>query len=171
MGGHHSRAHSYQYTLQGDDLEELHEWAPSWYSALQQACRELADVNSDQQNKGLQTTLAIDRDTARRLGLDRQLIDDTLYDAFGQRQVSTIYTPLNQYHVVMEVAPRVLAEPRGAASTSRSAPRTAKQVPAGRRRAAIAPDRDARWRSTTRGVPRQHPLVQSGARRIAWATR
>ena len=70
----------------------------------------LTDVNSDQQNSGLQASLAIDRDTAARLGVTPELIDDTLYDAFGQRQVSTIYTQLNQYHVVMEAAPRVLAE-------------------------------------------------------------
>ena len=72
---------------------------------------QLADVNTDQQDKGLQTTLVIDRDTAARLGITPKLIDATLNDAFGQRQVSTIYNPLNQYHVVMEVAPRVLAEP------------------------------------------------------------
>ena len=66
---------------------------------------QLVDVNSDQQNKGLQASLVIDRDTASRLGITAQLIDDTLYDAFGQRQVAITYTPLNQYHVVMEVAP------------------------------------------------------------------
>jgi multidrug efflux pump len=94
----------YQYTLQGDNLADLNTWAPR---ALQQLRRlpGLADVNSDQQDKGLQASLVIDRSTASRLGITPQLIDDTLYDAFGQRQVSITYTMLNQYHVVMEVAP------------------------------------------------------------------
>ena len=70
------------------------------------------DVNSDQQQGGLQTNVTIDRDTAMRLGLTLSAIDNTLYDAFGQRQVSTIYNPLNQYHVVMEVAPRYWQDPR-----------------------------------------------------------
>ena len=72
---------------------------------------ELVDVNTDQQDKGLQTSLVIDRDTASRLGVARQLIDATLNDAFGQRQVSTIYAPLNQYHVVMEAAPEYWQSP------------------------------------------------------------
>ena len=71
---------------------------------------EIRDANTDQQTKGLETTLVIDRDTAARLGISPQMIDDTLYDAFGQRQVSTMYTPLNQYHVVMEVDPQLPAE-------------------------------------------------------------
>ena len=73
---------------------------------------ELADVNTDQQDKGLQTSLVIDRDAAARLGVTPQLIDATLNDAFGQRQVSTIYTPLNQYRVVMEAAPEYWQRPR-----------------------------------------------------------
>jgi multidrug efflux pump subunit AcrB len=73
--------------------------------------RILTDVNSDQQNSGLQASLVVDRDTASRLGLTQQVIDDTLYDAFGQRQVSTMYTPLNQYHVVMEAAPQYWQNP------------------------------------------------------------
>ncbi len=93
-----------------------------------QTLPELADVNSDQQNRGpARRRSVIDRDTAARLGITPQTIDDTLYDAFGQRQVSTMYTQLNQYHVVMEVAPRVLAEPRDAAATSTSARRTARR--------------------------------------------
>ena len=71
-------------------------------------------MNSDQQNNGLQASLVYDRATAARLGISPQLIDNTLYDAFGQRQVSTMYSSLNQYHVVMEVDPQVLAKPRGA---------------------------------------------------------
>ncbi len=68
-------------------------------------------MNSDQQDKGLQSLVVFDRGTASRLGLSPQLIDDTLYDAFGQRQVSIMYTPLNQYHVVMEVAPQYWQSP------------------------------------------------------------
>jgi multidrug efflux pump len=94
----------YQYTLRGEKLEELNFWGPRVLQKLR-TLPQLTDVNSDQQDQGLQATLTIDRDTASRLGLTAQLIDDTLYDAFGQRQVSIIYTPLNQYHVVMEVAP------------------------------------------------------------------
>src|SRR5262249_58812867 len=85
-------------------------WAPRILRAFRQL-HELADVNSDQQDKGLQTSLAIDRATASRLGVTPQAIDATLYDAFGQRQVSTMYTPLNQYHVVMEVTPEFWQDP------------------------------------------------------------
>jgi multidrug efflux pump len=103
VGGRQSNA-LYQYTLQGDHLSELVTWAPRVLQALR-GLPELVDVNSDQQDKGLQVALAIDRPTASRLGITPRLIDATLYDAFGQRQVSTMYTPRNQYHVVMEVAP------------------------------------------------------------------
>ncbi len=109
MGGRPSNA-QYQYTLQGDDLAELKAWTPRIETALGKR-PELADVNTDQQNKGLQTTLTIDRPTAARFGLTTRLIDATLYDAFGQRQVSTIYSQLNQYHVVMEVAPQYWQRP------------------------------------------------------------
>jgi len=95
----------FQYTLESADTEELHRWAPRVVERLR-SMRELRDVASDQQNGGLAASLAIDRDTASRLGITPQLIDDTLYDAFGQRQVSTMFTQLNQYHVVLEVAPR-----------------------------------------------------------------
>jgi len=101
VGGRGSAA-QYQYTLQGDNSDELLEWAPRVLQRLRRL-PELTDVNSDQQNKGLQASLVIDRATAARLGITPQMIDDTLYDAFGQRQVSTMYTQLNQYHVVMEV--------------------------------------------------------------------
>src|SRR5262249_33620647 len=84
--------------------EELHQWAPRILQAFQNL-PQLTDVASDQQNGGLKAGLVIDRDTASRLGISAQLIDDTLYDAFGQRLVSTLYTQLNQYHVVMEFAP------------------------------------------------------------------
>jgi multidrug efflux pump len=101
----------YQYTLQGDNLSELLAWGPKLAEALQ-GIPEIVDVNSDQQEKGLQLNLRIDRDTAARLGLTVSQVDNTLYDAFGQRQVSTIYTPLNQYHVVMEVAPDYWQDPQ-----------------------------------------------------------
>src|SRR5438477_812247 len=109
VGGRQSNA-LYQYTLQGDNLAELYEWAPKVTAALEQVT-ELTDVNSDQQQKGLETDLVIDRPTAARLGITAAQIDNTLYDAFGQRQVSTIYAPRNQYHVVMEVAPQFWQNP------------------------------------------------------------
>ncbi len=95
----------YQYTLQGEDLAELNAWAPRVLQALR-GLPELRDIATDQQNRGLEARLVIDRDTASRLGVQPQAIDNALYDAFGQRQVSTIYRQLNQYHVVMEVDPR-----------------------------------------------------------------
>jgi multidrug efflux pump len=110
IGGRASNA-QYQYTLQGSTLEELNEWTPKIAAALQRETSVLADVNSDQQNKGLETDLVIDRDAAARLGITVSQIDNTLYDAFGQRQVSTIYVARNQYHVIMEVAPRYWQNP------------------------------------------------------------
>jgi multidrug efflux pump len=109
IGGRQSNA-DYQYTLQADDLTLLRSWAPKITDALQHR-PELVDVNSDQEDAGLEIDLTIDRDTARRLGLQANQIDNTLYDAFGQRQVSTIYNPLNQYHVIMEVAPQYWQSP------------------------------------------------------------
>ena len=109
IGGRASSA-QYQYTLQGDDLTELTEWAPRVEQQLR-TVPGLVDVNSDQQDRGTQSSVVFDRSTASRLGITPQLIDDTLYDAFGQRQVSIMYTPLNQYHVVMGVAPRFWQNP------------------------------------------------------------
>jgi multidrug efflux pump len=109
VGGRLSNA-LYQYTLQGDDLQELTQWAPRVLRKLQ-TLPILMDVNTDQQNRGLEASVNIDRDTAARLGVSARAVDDVLYDAFGQRQVSTIYTELNQYHVVMEVAPRYWQSP------------------------------------------------------------
>ncbi|MCX5889690.1 MAG: efflux RND transporter permease subunit, partial [Deltaproteobacteria bacterium] len=100
----------YQFTLRGDNLEALNDFGPRVLQQLR-TLPQLVDVNSDQQNRGLQASLVIDRDTASRLGISAQLIDDTLYDAFGQRQVAITYTPLNQYHVVMEVAPTYWQRP------------------------------------------------------------
>lgn len=109
IGGRISAA-LYQYTLQGDDLAELNTWGLKVLQKLR-TVPVLVDVSSDQQNKGLEASLVIDRGTASRLGITPQLIDNTLYDAFGQRQVSITYTPLNQYHVVMEVDPRFWQNP------------------------------------------------------------
>jgi multidrug efflux pump len=103
VGGRFGGA-QYQYTLQADNLDDLVHWAPILMQRLQKI-PELRDVNSDQQMHGLQSSIVIDRDTASRLGVAVQDIDNTLGDAFGQRQVSNIYKGLNQYHVVMEVAP------------------------------------------------------------------
>ncbi|WP_211454691.1 efflux RND transporter permease subunit [Collimonas antrihumi] len=110
VGGRSSDA-QYQYTLQSDDLALLRTWEPKIREAFS-ALPELADVNTDQQDKGLQTTLTIDRETAIRSGVTPQLIDATLNDLFGQRQVSTIYRGMNQYHVVMEAAPQYWQSPQ-----------------------------------------------------------
>jgi multidrug efflux pump len=109
IGGRQSNA-QYQYTLQADELDELRAWEPRIRRALSQL-PELVDVNTDQQDKGQQTTLVVDRDAAARLGVTARMVDTTLNDAFGQRQVSTIYNPLNQYRVVMEAAPEYWQSP------------------------------------------------------------
>jgi multidrug efflux pump len=109
-GGRSGNA-QYQYTLQGSTSAELNEWTPKIVAALLND-PSLTDVSSDQQNKGLQTSMIIDRDTASRLGITVGQIDNTVYDAFGQRQVSTIYVARNQYHVIMEVAPEYWQNPQ-----------------------------------------------------------
>ena len=109
MGGRQSFA-QYQYSLQGDTAEELYAAAPKLLAALQKDPT-FSDVTSDQQEGGLESRIVIDRATAFRYGITPDKIDNTLYDAFGQRQVSTIYNPLNQYHVVMEIDPRYLESP------------------------------------------------------------
>jgi multidrug efflux pump len=108
-GGRAANA-QYQYTLQADSLADLRAWEPRLRAVLSEV-PELADVNTDAQDKGLQTTLVIDRDAAAKLGISVKTVDAVLYDWFGQRQVATIYNPLNQYHVVMEAAPRFLENP------------------------------------------------------------
>jgi multidrug efflux pump len=111
IGGRQSSS-QYQYTIQSDNLDDLVKWGP----ILLEQMRKLpgfTDINSDQQNNGLQASLVYDRATAARLGISPQLIDNTLYDAFGQRQVSTMFTSLNQYHVVMEVDPKFWQSPEG----------------------------------------------------------
>jgi len=109
IGGRFGNA-QYQYTLQSANLDDLNNWAPRLLQKLR-TLPELRDQNSDQQDKGLQAKLVIDRDTASRLGITPQTLDNALYDAFGQRQVSTMYRALNQYHVVMEVAPQFQQTP------------------------------------------------------------
>ena len=111
FGGRQSNA-QYQYTIQSDNLDDLNKWGP----ILLQQMRKLpgfTDANSDQQNNGLQASLVYDRNTAARLGIPAQVIDSTLYDAFGQEDVSTMYTGLNQYYVVMEVQPQFWQNPQG----------------------------------------------------------
>ncbi len=109
LGGRASSA-QYQYTLRGDGLDELNQWAGKLLKELRKV-EGIVDVNSDQQNRGLQARLEIDRATAARMGISVREIDNTLYDAFGQRQVSTIYKDKNQYHVVMEVEPEFSQNP------------------------------------------------------------
>ena len=109
IGGRQSSA-QYQYTLQADDVETLRAWEPRVRTALSQL-PELADINTDQQDKGLQTSLVIDRDAAARLGVTVSNLDSALNNAFGQRQVGVIYNALNQYRVVMELAPQYLQGP------------------------------------------------------------
>ena len=108
-GGRQSNA-AYQFTLQADDLQELRTWTPRLEQALKDV-KEVADVNSDQQERGLQMSLVIDRPTASRLGVTTRAIDTALYLAYGQAVVSTIYATLNQYRVVMEVAPQYWQSP------------------------------------------------------------
>jgi multidrug efflux pump len=109
VGGRAANA-QFQYTLRSDDLQGLTQWTPKMFSKMR-TLPALADVNSDQQNRGMEISLLLDRVTAARLGVTPQAIDGTLYDAFGQRPVSTMYTRLNQYHVVMEVDPRFAQDP------------------------------------------------------------
>ncbi len=109
IGGRPSNS-QYQYTLQGDNLAELAAWTPRITRALGER-KELLDVNSDQQNKGLEIRVVMDRQTAAKLGVTPAQVDAALYDEFGQRQVSVIYSELNQYHVVMEAAPRYWQNP------------------------------------------------------------
>ena len=109
IGARRSNA-QYQYTLQGESVVDVNTWGPRMLERLR-ALPQLSDVSSDQQDAGLYASLDYDRETAARLGISAQLLDNTLYDAFGQRQVSTLYTALNQYHVVMEAEPQFWQSP------------------------------------------------------------
>ena len=154
----------YQYTIEDADPSELAIWAPQILGRLKQI-PELADVASDQQNGALQMTLVIDRDTASRLGITAQAIDDTLYDAFGQRPVSTIFTQLNLYRVILEVSPEYQSNPAGLgqiymrATTGQTVPLSA-FVHFERTQTAVV--------NRARGaIPGGHALFQPGARRGA----
>jgi len=109
VGGRMSAA-LYQFTMRGDNVKDLTDYGRPMLEALRKLPI-ITDVNSDQQNNGLQSVVTYDRDTAARFGISPQLIDNVLYDAFGQRQVSTMYTSLNQYHVIMEAAPTFWQDP------------------------------------------------------------
>ncbi|MGH7981118.1 MAG: efflux RND transporter permease subunit, partial [Limisphaerales bacterium] len=111
MGGRQSSA-QYQYTIQSENLDDLNKWGPILLANMKKLPG-FTDVNSDQQNNGLQASLVYDRNTAARLGIPTQLIDRTLYDAFGQEYASTMHTPLNQYYVVLEVQQQFWQSPRG----------------------------------------------------------
>jgi multidrug efflux pump len=111
VGGRNSAA-LYQFTMRGDNIQDLIAYAPKMFDQLK-AIPIIVDVNSDQQNRGLQSMVTYDRETASRFGISSQLLDNTLYDAYGQRQVATMYKSLNQYHVVMEVAPQYWQNPLG----------------------------------------------------------
>ncbi|UCV05587.1 multidrug efflux RND transporter permease subunit [Dechloromonas denitrificans] len=126
IGGRQSNS-QYQYTLLSDDLEGLRAWEPRIRKALADL-PELADVNTDRQDKGLQTSLVVDRELAARLGLTQRNIDTVLNDFFGQRLISTIYNPLNQYRVVMEAAPRYWQSPEALSDIILITP-TGSQVP------------------------------------------
>jgi hydrophobe/amphiphile efflux-1 (HAE1) family protein len=127
VGGRLART-QYQYTLQDADLEELNEWAPKLLAALQKL-PQLRDVASDQQNDSTKLSLVIDRDQASRFGIQPALIDNTLYDAFGQRQVTQYFTQLNAYHVILEVTPALQADPHTLDKLYIKSPVTGQQVP------------------------------------------
>jgi multidrug efflux pump len=131
VGGRQGNA-TYQYTLQADDLTQLRLWATKLADAMKQQ-QALADVNTDQEDHGLESFVTIDRDTAARLGISPQDVDNVLYDAYGQRQVSTIYNAQNQYHVVMEAAPQFIQDPTALSNlyiTRRTVAPTAATTPA-----------------------------------------
>ena len=109
VGGRQSNA-QYQFAMRGDNLDDLTKYAPLMVAELK-TVPIITDVSSDQQDRGLQSMIHYDRNTAARFGISPQLIDSTLYDAFGQRPVSTMYNSLNQYHVIMEAAPQFWQDP------------------------------------------------------------
>ena len=127
VGGRASRT-QFQYTLQGSDIEQLNEWAPKMLAKLK-SLPELRDVATDQQSEGTTLTLTINRDQASRYGLTPQLIDDTLYDAFGQRQIAQYFTQLSSYYVIMEVLPSLQGNPATLDQIFLRSPTTGGQVP------------------------------------------
>src|SRR5262249_29361000 len=126
--GGRSSATQFQYTLQDGDPEELNSWAPKLLSKLA-SLPELTDVATDQQTNGATVTLEIDRDQASRFGISPQTIDDTLNDAFGQRQVTQYFTDLNSYHVVLELPPNMQSSPQAINQLYIRSPLTGEQVP------------------------------------------
>ena len=118
----------FQYTLQDPDLDELNQWAPKIYEKLK-TLPQLTGVATDQQTGGTTLTLTIDRDQAARFGIQPQLIDDTLYDAFGERQVTQYFTQVNSYHVIMEVLPELQNTPSALEQIFIKSPLTGQQVP------------------------------------------
>jgi HAE1 family hydrophobic/amphiphilic exporter-1 len=127
VGGRTSRT-QYQYTLQDSDLDELNDWAPRLLAQLQKL-PQLRDVASDQQTRGTMVSVTIDRDQAARFGLQPSVIDNTLYDAFGQRQVTQYFTQLNSYHVILEVTPALQEDPDSLKKLYIKSPLTGQQVP------------------------------------------
>jgi hydrophobe/amphiphile efflux-1 (HAE1) family protein len=127
VGGRTSRT-QYQYTLQDADLDELNEWAPRLLAELQKL-PQLRDSASDQQTSGTMVSLNIDRDRAARFGIQPAAIDNTLYDAFGQRQVAQYFTQLNSYHVILEITPALQADPDSLNKLYVKSPTTGQQVP------------------------------------------
>jgi HAE1 family hydrophobic/amphiphilic exporter-1/multidrug efflux pump len=127
VGGRVART-QYQYTLQGSDLNELLEWGPRVLDGLRKL-PELQDVATDQQTNAPAVVVAIDRDTAARFGIQPQLIDDTLYDAFGQRQVAQYFTQLNQYRVVIEVSPELQMNAEALENIYLRSPATGQMIP------------------------------------------
>ena len=160
IGGRQSSA-QYQYTIQSDNLDDLVKWGPILLAQMKKLPG-FTEVNTDQQNNGLQASLVYDRATAARLGISAQTIDNTLYDAFGQAQVSTMYTSLNQYHVVMEVAPQFWQGPQGLDAIYLRATNQQFGRAAQCHRALRADDR-AHRRESSGTIPVRHPLVQSRA--------
>ncbi|HEY1788807.1 MAG TPA: efflux RND transporter permease subunit [Verrucomicrobiae bacterium] len=122
----------YQYTIQSENLDDLNKWGPILLQHMQKLDG-FTDVNSDQENEnnGLQASVVYDRNTAARLGISAQLIDKTIYDAFGQEEVSTMYTPLNQYYVIMEVEPQFWQDPRGLNEIYLHAANSSSMIPLG----------------------------------------
>ena len=165
VGGRLSRT-QYQYTLTDTDQDELNHWAPILERGMQKL-PELQDVASDQQSAAPHIAITVDRDAASRLGLSANLIDQTLYDAFGQRQIATIYTSTNQYKVVMEVAPQFRNDPNALSkiymADSDRRPGTAEHV------RAFHPHARAAVGQPPGRVPGHHAVLQPGARQVAGA--
>ena len=168
LGGRPTRT-QFEFTLQDANLDELNEWAPKILTKMQ-TLPELRDVATDQQSQGTTLQLNINRDTAARYGIQPQLIDDTLYDAFGQRQVTQYFTQLNSYHVILEILP-------GAAGQSRHAEQDLYQVAADRRSGAVVDLRDLDQRSRAFAldqppgpVPGDHDQLQPRPERRARAS-